>query len=73
MTNAQAKTEIDKLRKELDHHSYRYYVLDDPEISDAEYDRLFRKLQKLEAEFPDLVTPDSLTQLGGEMLVNEFF
>jgi DNA ligase (NAD+) len=73
MNLSQAKTEIDKLRKELDHHSYRYYVLDDPEISDAEYDRLFRKLQKLEAEFPDLVTPDSLTQLGGAMLVNEIF
>jgi DNA ligase (NAD+) len=72
MTLFQAKTEIDKLRKELDHHSYRYYVLDDPEISDAEYDRLFRKLQKLEAEFPDLVTPDSPTQRVGAEPLEEF-
>ncbi len=72
MAIAQAKTEINKLRKELDHHSYRYYVLDDPEISDAEYDRLFRKLQKLEAEFPDLVTPDSPTQRVGAEPLEEF-
>jgi len=72
MTISQAKTEIDKLRKELDHHSYRYYVLDDPEISDAEYDRLFRKLQKLEAEFPELVTPESPTQRIGAEPLEEF-
>jgi DNA ligase (NAD+) len=72
MTLSQAKTEIDKLRKELDHHSYRYYVLDDPEISDAEYDRLFRKLQKLEGEFPGLVTSDSPTQRVGAEPLEEF-
>jgi DNA ligase (NAD+) len=67
MTPSQAQTrtgaaEIDKLRKALIDHSYRYYVLDDPEITDAEYDRMFRKLQALEEKFPELVTPDSLIQ-----------
>lgn len=57
--------EIEKLREELHHHNYRYYVLDDPEIPDSEYDRLLRRLQKLEAEYPELVTPDSPTQRVG--------
>src|SRR5215469_11916641 len=57
--------EIEKLREELRHHEYRYYVLDTPEISDAEYDALMRKLQALEQEHPELVTPDSPTQRVG--------
>jgi DNA ligase (NAD+) len=65
MASNPPQTEIDKLRKELNHHSYRYYVLDDPEITDAEYDRMFRKLQAPEEKFPELVTPDSTTQRGG--------
>jgi DNA ligase (NAD+) len=72
MTPSQAKSEIEKLRKELNYHSYRYYVLDDPEISDAEYDRMFRKLQALEAKFPELVTPDSPTQRVGAAPLEEF-
>lgn len=72
MTFDQAKTEIQKLREQLNYHSYRYYVLDDPEISDAEYDRLFRKLQELEAEFPDLVSSDSPTQRVGDTPLEEF-
>ena len=72
MTLAQAKTESAKLREQLDYHSHRYYVLDDPEIADAEYDRLFRKLQSLEAEFPQLVTPDSPTQRVGAAPLEEF-
>ncbi len=72
MTPSQAKTEIEKLRKELNYHSYRYYVLDDPEISDAVYDRMFRKLQALEEKFPELVTPDSPTQRVGAEPVEEF-
>jgi len=48
MSSSHAQTELAKLRKELMHHSYRYYVLGDPEISDAEYNRIFRKLQTLE-------------------------
>src|SRR5690606_9616092 len=56
----------EKLRRELEQHNYRYYVLDDPEVPDAEYDRLFRELQALEREHPDLLTPDSPTQrIGG--------
>jgi DNA ligase (NAD+) len=53
------------LRRAIDYHNYRYYVLDDPEIPDAEYDRLLRELQALEAEHPELVTPDSPTQRVG--------
>lgn len=47
------------LRAAIEHHNYRYYVLDDPEISDAEYDALFRELQQLEEQYPDVATPDS--------------
>jgi DNA ligase (NAD+) len=72
MSPSQSQTEIQKLRKELTHHSYRYYVLDDPEISDAEYDRMFRKLQALEEKFPELVTPDSPTQRVGAAPLEEF-
>jgi DNA ligase (NAD+) len=54
-----------KLRDEIEFHNYRYYVLDDPVISDAEYDRLMRELAELEAAYPDLVTPDSPTQRVG--------
>jgi DNA ligase (NAD+) len=55
----------EKLRKQIDYHNYRYYVLDDPQIPDAEYDRLLRELQALEAEHPELITPDSPTQRVG--------
>ncbi len=58
-----------ELREQLNYHNYRYYVLDDPEIPDAEYDRLFRELQALEEQYPALVTPDSPTQrVGAEPL-----
>src|SRR5262244_2255306 len=58
---------IDSLREQLRHHEYRYYVLDDPEISDADFDQLMNELKKLEAEHPDLITPDSPTQrVGGK-------
>jgi DNA ligase (NAD+) len=63
------KTRVSQLRERLNHHNYRYYVLDDPEIPDAEYDRLLRELQSLEAQYPDLVSPDSPTQrVGAEPL-----
>jgi DNA ligase (NAD+) len=52
----------DALHQQLHHHAHRYYVLDDPQIPDAQYDRLFQQLQKLEADHPELVTPDSPTQ-----------
>ncbi len=60
---------VDALRELLHHHAHRYYVLDAPEIPDAEYDRLFRELQELEARHPELLTPDSPTQrVGGAVL-----
>ncbi len=59
----------DALRAQLHHHAHRYYVLDAPEIPDAEYDRLFQELQALEAQHPALCTPDSPTQrVGGKLL-----
>ncbi len=58
-----------ELQRRLEYHSYRYYVLDDPEISDAEYDALLRQLEALEARFPELVSPQSPTQrVGGQPL-----
>src|SRR5690349_13187667 len=56
---------LDDLREQLNHHLYRYHVLDDPEISDAEYDRLYDELKTLEDEHPDLIAPDSPTQRVG--------
>src|SRR5271169_2724499 len=58
---------IESLREKIRHHEYRYYVLDHPEISDAEFDRLMRQLKDLEAELPELVAADSPTQrVGGK-------
>ncbi len=60
---------IAELRSLIRHHEYRYYVLDSPEVSDAEYDALFRELEDVEAAHPELITPDSPTQrVGGEPL-----
>ena len=60
---------VRQLRGEIERHNYQYYVLDQPLISDAEYDRLFRELQELEASHPELITPDSPTQrVGGRGL-----
>ncbi|MFQ5770118.1 MAG: NAD-dependent DNA ligase LigA, partial [bacterium] len=72
MLKKEAVQKIQKLRSQLNYHSYRYYVLDDPEISDAEYDRLFRELQNLENEFPELITPDSPTQRVGAPPLDAF-
>jgi len=66
------KRRIEKLREVINHHSYRYYVLDSPEISDAEYDELMKELKQLEAEHPELVTPDSPTQRIGAPPVEAF-
>ena len=58
---------IEALREKIRHHEYRYYVLDDPEISDADFDKLVNELKRLEAEHPQLITPDSPTQrVGGK-------
>ena len=62
---AAAKVRVEELRERLNYHSYRYHVLDDPEVSDAEYDELIRELRDLEERFPELITPDSPTQRVG--------
>ncbi|MGD9256875.1 MAG: NAD-dependent DNA ligase LigA [Gammaproteobacteria bacterium] len=67
-----ASERITELRDQLNFHNYRYYVLDDPVIPDAEYDRLLRELQRLEEKHPDLVTPDSPTQRVGYEPVSGF-
>ena len=64
-----SRERAEQLRRLLQEHGHRYYVLDDPSIPDAEYDHLFRELQSIEAQHPDLVTPDSPTQrVGGKAL-----
>jgi DNA ligase (NAD+) len=64
-TQKDVQQRLDELREQVDHHLYRYHVLDDPEISDAEYDRLYDELKALEEAHPDLITPDSPTQRVG--------
>ncbi len=69
MNRAQAEERMEALIREIRHHAHRYYVLDDPEVDDAVYDRLYRELQELEAAHPELLRPDSPTQrVGGEPL-----
>ncbi len=67
-----AKKRVDELRRQLEHHNRLYYVLDAPTISDAEYDGLFRELQRLEAQYPGLVSPDSPTQKVGGAPLEKF-
>ena len=62
---AEAKVRVEELRAQIDHHAYRYHVLDEPEVADAEYDELIRELRALEDAFPELITPDSPTQRVG--------
>jgi DNA ligase (NAD+) len=70
--SAAIRKKSESLRNQIRHHNYRYHALDDPEIPDIEYDRLLRELQELEAEYPDLVTPDSPTQRVGDAPVSTF-
>jgi len=73
MSDKNKKSEkITHLRDQLNHHSYQYYVLDDPEIPDVQYDRLYRELQSLEAQYPDLITNDSPTQRVGDKPLDGF-
>ncbi|MGA7179480.1 MAG: NAD-dependent DNA ligase LigA [Thiobacillaceae bacterium] len=67
-----ASAQAERLREQIQYHNYRYYVLDDPEIPDSEYDRLFHELQVLEAKFPELVIPESPTQRVGGHPLAEF-
>src|SRR6058998_1192513 len=71
-TKADVREEAVRLRHEIERHNHRYYVLDDPEVSDAEYDALFRRLQALEEAHPELRTPDSPTQRVGAAPATEF-
>ena len=66
------KEQAEKLKKELRHHSYLYYVLDRPEISDFEFDHMYRQLVDLEKAYPELVTPDSPTQRVGGKASDDF-
>ena len=63
---------VEELRKEINYHNYRYYVLDSPVIPDVEYDKLMEELKRLEAQYPELVTPDSPTQRVGAPPAKEF-
>ena len=67
-----ARRRVEALRRDIETHSHRYYVLDAPTIPDSEYDRMFRELLELEAAHPDLVTPDSPTQRVGGAPLQEF-
>jgi DNA ligase (NAD+) len=62
MSRSEAQQRSEQLRDLIEQHNYRYYVLDDPEVPDAEYDRLMRELESVEASYPDLITPNSPTQ-----------
>jgi DNA ligase (NAD+) len=67
MERQQALDELFELRQKIDEHNYNYHVLDAPKITDAEFDALLRRLEAMEREFPDLITPDSPTQrVGGQ-------
>ncbi len=68
----QARKRAGELRERIDHHNYRYYVLDSPEVSDAEYDSLMRELRSLEEAYPELITPESPTQRVGAAPVDAF-
>jgi DNA ligase (NAD+) len=69
---AEAKVRVEELRAQIDHHAYRYHVLDEPEVADADYDELIRALRGLEDAFPELITPDSPTQRVGAAPVDLF-
>jgi DNA ligase (NAD+) len=58
VTRAAAAERAARLREEINGHDYRYYVLDEPAVPDAEYDRLMKELRAIEAEHPELITPD---------------
>lgn len=66
------KARIEKLRAEINHHNYRYYVLDSPETSDAAYDELMQELRRLEEQYPEFLTPDSPTQRVGATPLGAF-
>ena len=62
LSRSEAQKRAEELRDLIEQHNYRYYVLDDPEVPDAEYDRLMRELESIESSYPDLIIPNSPTQ-----------
>ena len=69
MNKSEAKKEIEKLREQINYHNYKYYIENNPVISDYEYDMLVKKLEALEKKYPEFITPDSPTQrIGGQPL-----
>jgi DNA ligase (NAD+) len=72
MVTESLKKRVEKLREEIEHHNYQYYVLDQPEITDAEYDRLMRELEKIEEEYPELRSHNSPTQRVGASPLEAF-
>jgi DNA ligase (NAD+) len=72
MTRNEAQKRIEKLREAIEYHNHCYYVLDDPVISDAEYDALMRELQELESKYPEFISPNSPTQRVGAQPLEGF-
>jgi DNA ligase (NAD+) len=72
LSRASAEKRAAQLRRQIEHHNHRYYVLDEPEVSDAEYDALLGELRDIESEHPDLRTPDSPTQRVGAQPLEKF-
>jgi DNA ligase (NAD+) len=72
MSNEADRARLEKLKSELNFHNYRYHVLDDPVISDVEYDRLLLDLRKIESEHPEWITPDSPSQRAGAAVLDKF-
>jgi DNA ligase (NAD+) len=70
--SSEVKSQLEELKRQLNDHSYRYYVLDDPTVPDSEYDRLLQQLKALEAQYPALITADSPTQRVGNVPLNGF-
>ena len=68
----QAKQRIQQLREEIKYHESKYYIDNDPQISDYEFDQLIKELEKLETQFPELITPESPTQRVGEQPLEGF-
>ena len=72
MEKEQAKERIISISKELEKHNYNYYVMDNPQISDYEYDMLMQELKKLESEYPEFIFPESPTQRVGGTALSTF-
>ncbi len=72
MTETDERRELKTLQREINYHNYRYHVLDDPIISDYEYDMMLKRLHELEERYPDLITPDSPTQRSGAQALEKF-